>query len=224
MPCSVTDAKIIEKTQLSVNLMRLVLAPETYIPYQAGQYLQILSDSRHEPLSYSIANAPNQTQTYELHMRQSPNAAIKHQQNIRIQLPFGACTLTSITKRPLLFIAGGTGFAPIKALLEQLIIEKNQNPVHLYWSARSSDGLYLNSTVKAWTKKYQWFHYYPRVSAQDESSIIPFLSNQQIEPIHLKDWEIILAGPFNMVYSIRDELIRYDIPRNQLHSDAFDFE
>ena len=115
-----TQAHVESINPLTDSILQLILTPHDYIDYQAGQYLQIVSDN--EPLSYSIANAPLGSHKYELHIRHSRDnpsnqwllAEIKRTGSVTIQLPLGACDLSHLhPNKPILFIAGGTGFAPI---------------------------------------------------------------------------------------------------------------
>lgn len=93
--------------------MSLSLAPERYVDYQAGQYLQIVFDQ--DAFSYSIANAPLGSHKYELHIRHSPEnpytqrlfAHIKEHGVVNIRLPFGVCSIEHLdAQRPIIFIAG----------------------------------------------------------------------------------------------------------------------
>ena len=218
-----TSARVLQKRLITPQLTKLILAPTPYLPYQAGQYLTLFLPNNAHGYHYSIANTPNREKTYELHIRhdadnQGNQYLIDHMQldtPIRLQLPFGDCTLLALDRHlPILFIAGGTGFAPIKAMLEQLQHEGCTQTTTLIWRAKYPRDLYLAELVEDWQRSHSWFHFIPQHSRASIQSLVPLTTT----------WQIILAGPFDMVYNIRDELIAAGVPATRLHSDAFAFE
>lgn len=222
-------AQVERITPLTDSILQLVLVPECYVEYQAGQYLEIISAG--EALSYSIANAPLGSHKYELHIRHSPDnvynqqllAEIKQRGIVTIRLPLGDCHLDKLQAgRPILFIAGGTGFAPINAMIEQLLATGDQRPFELFWGARSQSDLYMNEKVIDWQAHVAHFRY---VSLQSNSSK-ETLTSLVLEhhPNDLNIWQFVIDGPFDMVYVIRDALVAQGVPRAQLFSDAFSFE
>jgi len=225
----ITLARVLEKRLLTHQLTKLILAPRPYIPYLAGQYLQLVRAESSNPYSYSIANAPTAAQTYELHIRhgientgnQQLIASINLGSELTLELPFGECTLEALDPQlPILFIAGGTGFAPIKAMLEQLQLNNSSQITTLIWRAKNQQELYLDSLVKDWLYKRPNFHYIPQL---ERDSIKNILASHPTHP-QLSAWQIVLAGPFDMVYNIRDELINAGVAKTRLHSDAFAYE
>lgn len=229
MSKKMTSAHITQATPLTRNLLRVILSPEHYIPYEAGQYLQIVSPR--EAVYYSIANAPLGSHTYELHIRHIPEK-IEHQHVLNtitqlgcviLNLPFGQCTLSALDpQRPLLFIAGGTGFSPIKAMIEQLLTDGDTRPFELYWTASCQEDLYLEERVLAWQKHVEHFDYTPHIKAPHHATLIKCI--QEKHPDDLAYYQVVLAGPFDLVYSLRDDLINLGLSQSQLFSDAFDLE
>lgn len=229
MSKEMTPAHVTEAMPLTRNLLRVSLAPEHYIPYEAGQYLQIVSPN--ETLYYSIANAPLGSHTYELHIRHVPEN-IEHQHILNtitqlgcviLNLPFGKCTLRALEpERPIIFIAGGTGFAPIKAIIEQLLTNGDTRPFELYWSARGQEDLYLEEQVLTWKKHVEHFNYMPHITKPNQTALMQRILERH--PDDLTNHQVVLAGPFDLVYSLRDDLIKHGLARNQLFSDAFDLE
>jgi len=229
MSKKMTSAHVTQSTPLTRNLLRVTLTPEHYIPYEAGQYLQVVSPS--ETLYYSIANAPLGSHTYELHIRHTPENiehqhilnTITHRSFVVLNLPFGECTLSALDpQRPIIFIAGGTGFAPIKAMIEQLLTNGDTRPFELYWRARTQEDLYLDEQVLTWQKHVKHFDYIPHITAPNHTTLIDRLQKKHLHD--LSDHQIVLAGPFDFVYSLRDDLIQYGLTHSQLFSDAFDLE
>ncbi|WP_419419782.1 NAD(P)H-flavin reductase [Legionella sp. D16C41] len=230
MTSALINAQIERIAPLTDKIIELILAPSTYIDYEAGQYLQIFSAD--EYLSYSIANAPLGSHKYELHIRhvqqnrcnQTLFAEIKQRGAVNIKLPFGDCHLSQLKKNaPILFIAGGTGFAPIKAMIEQLLATDDSRSFELYWSARSQSDLYMDEKVKQWQSHVNHFRYFPLLSNTNlKDKIADYVFNQH--PHDLNKYEIVIGGPFDMVYDIRDALVARGISANQMYSDAFSFE
>ena len=231
MSITMTPAEVTQVTPLTNRLLRVTLTPEQYIDYDAGQYLEIISSNPDETLYYSIANAALGSKTYELHIRHQPNNieqqhvldAITKQGRVILNLPFGHCTLHALNKdRPILFIAAGTGFAPIKAMIEQLLTEGNTQAFSLFWSARTEEELYLDEKVLAWEKHVSHFDYTPHITAQNLPPLIARIEKKH--PLDLNKHQVVLAGPFDFVYALRDALIKKGMPHNQLFSDAFHLE
>lgn len=229
MSKEITSAHVTQATPLTRHLLRVTLTPEHYIQYEAGQYLQVVSPN--ETLYYSIANAPMGSHTYELHIRHTPEN-IEHQHVLNtithlgcviLNLPFGRCTLSALDPyRPIIFVAGGTGFAPIKAMIEQLLTSGDTRSFELYWCARSQEDLYLDEKVLAWQKHIDHFEYIPHITTPNKTAFIQCILDRH--PRDLADYQVVLAGPFDLIYSLRDDLIKQGLSQNQLFSDAFDLE
>jgi CDP-4-dehydro-6-deoxyglucose reductase len=214
---------------LTDSIMHLILKPERFVDYQAGQYLDILCEG--ERFSYSIANAPLGSQHYELHIRHSLDnpynkslfAYIKQNGQVTIALPYGSCCINQLdTQKPILFIAGGTGFAPVHAMIEQLIADADPRPFELYWGARSQSDVYLDEEVLNWQAHIARFKYYSFLSDESKEDLLVHLLRGHTQD--LLEWQVVLSGPFEMIYSIRDVLLAHGMPREQLFSDAFSFE
>ncbi len=226
---SQTMAMVEACTPFTPDIMRIILRPQDTIAYQAGQYLQItLPDGAY---FYSIANAPTPEGTYELHLRHvagEPSAArllthLKPQSWVQLHLPLGACHWGCFdTTQPILFLAQGTGYAPIHALLQQWVKTGAMQAIQLWWRVRTQDDLYMHTTLQQWQAQFPHFQYYPDVSTGPITSLIqsilrdPFMAQPGVK--------MVLSGPFDMVYTARDMLVRAGVPLTQLMSDAFNFE
>lgn len=215
---------------LTDSILQIILTPEVYIDYTAGQYLQILSSGA--AFSYSIANAPLGSHKYELHIRHSlDNPAtktmleeIKKKGEVILRLPQGDCHINRLHKnKPIIFIAAGTGFAPIKAMIEQLLADGYPRVFELYWGARSQSDLYLDELVMNWQKHVSHFRFFSRLSSVAKEETLPAMVRSQ-HFLDLADWQIVLGGPFDMVYATRDALVAAGAKKENLFSDAFSFE
>ncbi|MFT4058154.1 MAG: NAD(P)H-flavin reductase [Legionella sp.] len=225
----IIKAHVEQIAPLTDSIMQLVLAPEEYVNYHAGQYLQVLFGE--EAFSYSIANAPLGSHKYELHIRHSIEnpynqrlfAHIKEYGSVTISLPFGECSLECLDAyKPILFIAGGTGFAPIKAMVEQLLSNGDQRLFELYWGARMQNDLYMDEKVNSWQAHVSRFKYFSSLSTENTEPLVSFVLARHLKD--LEDWQIVISGPFDMVYSTRDALVAHGVPVENLFSDAFNFE
>jgi CDP-4-dehydro-6-deoxyglucose reductase len=224
-----TEAEIVRITPLTNSILQLILAPTEYINYHAGQYLQILSNN--EAFSYSIANAPLGSHKYELHIRHSRDnpynqpllADIKQRGRVTLSLPLGACDLHHINPElPIIFIAQGTGFAPIKAMIEQLLADGESRPFELFWGARSQSDLYMEDKVLLWQAHVDNFAYFSQLSDFSKTSLATLVLKRHRKDI--QDWQIIIAGPFDLAYTSRTELVAGGAVLEHLYSDAFSFE
>ena len=177
MPARVAS---LDKKSADVMMVRLQLPATEPFRYHAGQYIEfILRDGSRR--AYSMANAPHtQTETpgIDLHIRHLPGGkftdhvfgAMKEKEIQRIEGPFGSFFLDEDSDKPMVFVASGTGFAPIKALLEHLqyLAEqspaKSMRPIHLYWGGRRPDDLYLNDWVQTQMAQMPQLNYIPVIS------------------------------------------------------------
>ena len=220
------QARVESITPLTDSILQLILKPDVYIDYQAGQYLQIMHEN--EAFSYSIANAPLGSHQYELHIRHTRDnpynqpmfAEIKRKGVVMIRVPMGECNVRRLhPDKPILFIAGGTGFAPIKAMIEQLLADGESRPFELFWGARSQSDLYMDDKVLRWQAHVNHFKYYSLLSENNQMTLADMVLEQHVTDIH--DWQIVISGPFDMAYSIRDTLVAQGVVPENIFSDAF---
>lgn len=226
---SLLDARVERVVPLTDSILQLTLAPKTYVPYEAGQYLQIVFNQ--EAYSYSIANAPLGSHKYELHIRHSAEnpvhqallADIRDRGAVTLHVPLGNCHLQRLhPEKPILFIAGGTGFAPVKAMIEQLLAEGSHRCFELYWGARLRSDLYFEDKVLHWQQHVRSFQYFSHVSEAKNASLISNLLKRHEGTLH--EWQMVISGPFDMVYKTRDHLVSQGACAEDLYSDAFEFK
>ncbi|BCA97104.1 NAD(P)H-flavin reductase [Legionella antarctica] len=229
MSGQIIQAQVEVISPLTDSIVQLILTPDEFVDYQAGQYLQILFDG--EAFSYSIANAPLGSHKYELHIRHSLDnpynqrlfAHIKKQGSVTLRLPFGECSINHLAEeRPIMFIAGGTGFAPVKAMIEQLLANADRRPFELYWGARSQSDLYMDEKVSSWEAHVSRFNYFSLLADESKETLASHILKNHAED--LTEWQMVISGPFDMVYSTRDILVANGVLPNHLFSDAFSFE
>jgi CDP-4-dehydro-6-deoxyglucose reductase len=171
MPARVSS---LSKASHDVMLMTLQLPANEVFKYHAGQYVEfILRDASRR--SYSMANAPH-TQAdkpgLELHIRHMPGgkftdqvfSTLKEKDILRIEGPYGSFFLREESAKPLILLASGTGFAPIKALIEHMQMKNITRPATLYWGGRRPADLYMSQWIAARCAEMPSLRYVPVVS------------------------------------------------------------
>ena len=160
-----------ERKSHDVILLRLQLPANDPFSYRPGQYVEfLLRDGSRR--SYSMANAPHTGPALELHIRHMPGGkftdhvfgAMKEKEIQRIEGPFGSFFLREDSDKPIVLLASGTGFAPIKALIEHMQFQGIQRPATLYWGGRRPEDLYMDDWVRARLQEMPHLRYVPVIS------------------------------------------------------------
>lgn len=172
MPCRVAA---IERVASDVAIMRLQLPANERLQYLAGQYIEIIMRDGTRR-SYSMANAPHVGGPVELHVRHLPGGCftdalfgatepiVKERDILRLEGPLGTFFLREDSDKPMVLLASGTGFAPIKAIVEHTIHKDIRRPMTLYWGGRRPQDLYMHALAEQWARELAHFHYVPVVS------------------------------------------------------------
>lgn len=162
----------VEKPAEDVAVLFLKLPTGERLQFLAGQYIDILLKSG-KRRSFSMANPPENDQLIELHVRKSPGGAfssyvfdeMKERAILRFEGPLGTFYLRDDDSgKPLVFVAGGTGFAPIKAIIEHAFHHGEDRPIVLYWGVRSKKDLYMPDLPVRWQQEHPSFTYIPVLS------------------------------------------------------------
>ncbi len=162
----------LDKRSHDVMVIKLQLPANDTFRYHAGQYVEfILRDGARR--SYSMANAPHNGPAVELHIRHMPGGkftdhvfnAMKEKEILRVEGPYGSFYLRDDSAKPMVLLASGTGFAPIKAVIEQMQHKGITRPATLYWGGRRPGDLYLDDWVKA------------QLAAMPNLTYVPVISN-----------------------------------------------
>ena len=161
----------LERKSHDVMAIKLQLPANDPFVYHAGQYVEfILRDGARR--SYSMANAPHNGPAVELHIRHMPGGkftdhvfgVMKEKEIQRIEGPFGSFYLRENSDKPMVLLASGTGFAPIKALIEHMQFQGITRPATLYWGGRRPEDLYMDDWVKAKLAEMPNLQYVPVIS------------------------------------------------------------
>ena len=174
VPCRINTIKFASD---DVAILQLQLPASERFQFLAGQYLEfLLKDNKRR--AYSIANAPHEEGPLELHIRHLPGGLftdplfgqtadgkqIKEKDILRFEGPLGSFFLREDSKKPIIFLASGTGFAPIKAMLTSIQNKKIDREIHFYWGGRRPKDLYMDSLCQEFTHTIPGFHYIPVIS------------------------------------------------------------
>lgn len=224
----------LDKVSSDVAVLRLTLAPGAGFTYFPGQYVQVLlkDGSRR---SYSMATHTPRDNQLELHIRHMPGGvfsghvfnALQPKAILRMEGPFGSFYLRD-SERPMIFLASGTGFAPIQALLEQLREQgHNRRPVYLYWGGRRREDLYRHEQLLAWEAQLPWLRYTPVLSdpnpACDWQGATGFVHRQVLSDFQsLKGFEVYACGAPIVVDSARRDYVELrQLEAADFYADAF---
>ena len=227
----------LEKKSADVMWVKLQLPANDRFQFHAGQYLDfLLRDGSRR--SYSMANAPHllteQTQAVELHIRHMPGGqftdhvfgAMKEKDILRIEGPLGSFFLREDSDKPMVFLASGTGFAPIKALIEHMRFKGIQRPVTLYWGGRRPADLYLDDWVRAQAADWPTFRYIPVVSdalPEDTwSGRTGFVHLAVLQDLpDLSGHQVYACGAPIVVDSARSDFARAGLPSEEFFAYSF---
>lgn len=230
-----TPAKIHQMKRLSDDVMQLFLKlPEDVtLEFLAGQYINIiLEDGSYR--SFSLANMPLNDGLLELHIRHIDGGQftdkvfneLKEQDLLRIEGPLGSFFLREDSDCDLIFVAGGTGFAPVKGIIQHLIAQNSSRNIHLYWGARSSEGLYLDTLAKQWATEHDNIQYTPVISDQEDDwgGAKGFVHQQVMQDYpDLSDKAAYVCGAPAMVKTARQDFTQKGLSETQFFSDVFEF-
>jgi len=154
MPCRVQK---MEMPAPDVMVLSLKLPANERLQFLAGQYIDILLKDE-KPRSFSLANAPHDDDFLELHIRNIIGGTFTHhvfgvmkeRDILRFKGPLGTFFLREDSDKPIIFVASGTGFAPIKAIIEHALFIGVKRPMHFYWGARKLADLYMLDKAREW--------------------------------------------------------------------------
>jgi len=203
--------------------------------FVAGQYLDIMLPQNRRR-SFSIASCPGRDELVELHIRRVASGeftqqlfeGMKEKTLLRIEGPLGQFWFRRESPRPALLIGGGTGYAPLRSMLRDLLQVGDRRPLHLYWGAQTRQGLYEDDQVRALCAQYPNLRYTPVLSdaqAEDRWTGRRGLVHAAAleDHRHLEQLDVYASGPPAMVEAVRYEFIARGLPPQQLFFDSFDY-
>jgi CDP-4-dehydro-6-deoxyglucose reductase len=236
LPCRVEK---VERPADDVAILYLKLPAGERLQFLAGQYIDMLVKDKDSGAtrrrSFSMANAPHDDRFLELHVRKTPGGAfsrfvfdeMKERAILRFEGPLGTFYLRDDSDKPYIFVAGGTGFAPVKAQIEHLFHHGEDRPIVLYWGARSRKDLYLHDLPLAWARDHQAFSYIPVLSdalPEDAWQGRAGLVHQAVldDFADLSGYQVYACGAPAMTDIARQTFVEQrGLPEDEFYCDAF---
>ncbi|UCB54166.1 MAG: CDP-6-deoxy-delta-3,4-glucoseen reductase [Thiotrichales bacterium] len=232
LPCRVEKMEL-----LTHDIMKLELKlPETErLQFLAGQYIEfLLKDGKRR--AFSIANAPHDDEFIELHIRHVPDGqfgdyvfdGMKVKELLRLEGPLGNYYLREESDRPIILMGGGTGFAPLKGMLEHAFHIGLDRPIHLFCGVRARRDLYMDDMVNGWLAQYDNLKYTPVLSEpqadDDWQGTTGFVHEAIIEAYpDLSGYDVYMSGPPPMIKAGMDAFYAHGLPESQIYSDSFEY-
>lgn len=231
LPCRVVK---MERAAPDVMILSLKLPANDRLQFLAGQYIDILLKGNVRR-SFSLANDPLSDQFLQLHIRHVPNglfsghvfSKMQEKDLLRFQGPLGTFFLREESKRPAILIGGGTGFAPIKSMLEHAFTRGTDRPLHFYWGARARVDLYLHELVERWAKEQSMFRYTPVLSEPKPDDQWSGRTGWVHDAV-LADYpdvsghEVYASGPPAMIEAIKKTFFARGLKGEDLYCDSFE--
>ncbi|MGK5017415.1 CDP-6-deoxy-delta-3,4-glucoseen reductase [Janthinobacterium sp. HLS12-2] len=234
MPSRVTT---IDKVAPDVVVLTLQLPASERLHYRAGQYIEImLRDNKRR--SYSMASAPVDGGPVSLHIRHMPGGlftdqvfgSMKERDILRFEGPMGTFFLREDSDKPVVLLASGTGFAPLKAIVEHMINEQSPRPITLYWGARRPHDLYMDALCRQWAADLPQFTYVPVVSdalPEDAWSGRTGFVHQAVmaDLPDMSAYQVYACGAPIVVESANRDFVQLcQLPADEFYADAFTTE
>ncbi len=228
-----TRVQEMEKLSDDVMKVKLLIPPTERLQFLSGQYIEIImEDGRRR--AFSIANAPFDDKCLELHIKYIPGGdfteyvfnKMKVRDLLRFEGPHGTFTLREESMRPIIMLATGTGFAPIKSILEHAFAEGVTRPIYFYWGGRNKHDFYMDEQLKAWAEQHANLRYIPVVSQPDDAwqGRTGHVQTAVLEDFaSLAGYEVYACGNPAMVKEGFDLLTKQGVKSENYMSDAFTF-
>jgi len=232
LPCRVER---MEKLADDVMALWLKLPSNERLQFLPGQYLDfLLKDGKRR--SFSLANSPEEDALLELHIRHVPGGqftdhvfgTMQPKDIMRISGPYGSFFLRESDK-PAIFVAGGTGFAPIKSMLKHAFHHEVQREFVFYWGAKTLADLYQASVPSQWQQEQKNFSFIPVLSEPRVEDNWPGRSGYVHQAVladfaDLSGYEVYACGAPPMIAAARRDFAARGLPEDAFFADSFDFQ
>jgi CDP-4-dehydro-6-deoxyglucose reductase len=228
LPCRVEK---MHKVADDVMVITLKLPANERLQFLAGQYIEILQKDD-KPRAFSLANAPHDDAVLELHIRNIAGGTFTHhvfntmkeRDIMRIKGPLGSFFLREDSDKPIVFVASGTGFAPVKAIIEHAIKIGFKREMHFYWGVRKAADLYMLDKIQGWESEH-YIKFTPVVSDEQWSGRTGFVHQAVLEDFKdLSKYAVYACGaPVVVEAAHRDFTKQRGLPDDAFYSDAFTF-
>ncbi len=231
-------ARVVEKRLLAENVVRLRLKlPKTQrLQFLAGQYIDVLLAGG-KRRAFSIASCPSLGDEIELHIRHVEGGDftghvfedLAERDILRLEGPLGNFFVRNDQpERPMIMMGGGTGFAPLKSMIENLLEHGDRREVHLYWGARKETELYLDPLPLRWAREHEHIRYRRALSDPEPNGVLEAFAGLVHEAVladhpDLSGFDIYMSGPPAMIEAAKPAFAQGGLPEERLFYDSFEF-
>lgn len=231
LPCRV---EMLEHVAHDVMVMRLKLPSNERLQFAAGQYIEFLLKEGGRR-AFSLANAPHDDTLLELHLRLIPGGRfteyvfneMKEKTILRFEGPLGSFFLREDSDKPIIFVAGGTGFAPVKGIIEHALHHRMRRSMVLYRGVHALRDLYMNELPLRWQAEHG-IGYVPVLSDprpedawQGRTGLVHQAVLQDIPD--LSGYQVYCCGAPAMVEAAHRDFVAAGLPPEEFFSDAFTY-
>jgi len=228
------DCQIVSLTSLTAHVFKVLLKPSEKVDFIAGQYLNfVMSDEDKRP--FSIASSPNSdlielqigasvADSYPMQVIERIKLMLSDNKPVTIEIPSGNAQLRTDSERPLLLLAGGTGFSYIKSMFEYLAEQNSHRHIMVYWGLRELEAAYELEETAAIIAKLPHANFIPVIeNGNDAWQGKTGLVHQAVmhDIVSLEPYDIYLAGRFEMVGAIRSDFVEHGALLEHMYADAF---
>ncbi len=221
----------IERLAPDVIKLSLKLPTNERLQFHAGQYIEfMLKDGKRR--AFSIANAPHDDEFLTLHIRLVAGGmftehvfnTMKEKDILRLQGPLGTFYLREESTKPLILLAGGTGFAPIKSLVDDALHKGITRPMYVYWGARDQSGLYLAEVPTQWVAAHSQVKFVPVLSDETWAGRQGLVHRAVLDDHpDLSGFQVYACGAPAMIDAAKADYLAAGLPEAEFFADSFTF-
>jgi aquacobalamin reductase/NAD(P)H-flavin reductase len=227
------SCQVVEIAPLTHSVKRVLLAPATPLIFKAGQYLQVVMGEK-DLRPFSIANAPNDSNMLELHIgagqdNSYANEVLERMQQhgcINIDGAHGNAYLRDSISKPVILLAGGTGFSYTYAILQKLLMRPRSEPIFLYWGTRTIEDMYAFDELCLIEKSHRNFKFMPVLEQASENwtGRTGWVHKAILKDfVSLEPYQVYVAGRFEMAGVARQDFHQKGLLLANLFGDAYQF-
>lgn len=235
VPVKIMQCRVHKMVRVTPDVMVLYLKlPQgKNLQFFAGQYLDILLEDGARR-SFSFANAPNDYEFIQLHIRLIPGGRftthvftqMKEGDELKFEGPLGTFFLREESDKPIIFVVGATGFAPVKSMLDHAFFTGSKRRMLLYWGVKKRGDMYMADLPERWQREHDNFTFVPVLSEPDPDDNWQGRTGLVHEAIlqdfpDLSGFQIYSCGSLQMVQAARPAFMAQGLPENACFSDAF---
>ncbi|KHD24118.1 FMN reductase [Vibrio caribbeanicus] len=224
---------------LACNTYQILLHPETPVAFKAGQYLMVVMGEK-DKRPFSIASSPcrhegelelhigaAEQNAYALEVVEAMKDALANGGDITIDAPHGDAWVQEESDRPILLIAGGTGFSYVRSILDHCVAQSLNNQIHLYWGGRDDCQLYAKEELEQIEAKHENVHFVPVVEdapTEWTGKVGNVLQAVEQDFDSLAEYDIYIAGRFEMAGAAREQFTQNKgAQSDRMFADAYAF-